>query len=193
MGIAQKLSTSRFGPSVPKRQVLNAVNLHASHFYGAMLWDFTSDICGQFYRSWNTCVKLAWDIPRSTHTYLVDNLFGVNQVSHKNQMLSRYVNFHKSLLKSISREVQVVANIVSRDIRSTTGKNLAFIEMESKLDPWKASAAQVRSSLPKCEVPDQELWRLPLLKQYIDHRQELKTQCEDTKEISKLIDALCST
>ena len=87
----------------------------------------------------------------------------------------------------------MVANIVSRDIRSTTGKNLAFIEMESKLDPWKASAAQVRSSLPKSEVPPQEQWRLPLLKQYIDHRQELKTQCEDTKEISKLIDALCST
>ena len=174
-------------------QVLNAVNIYASHFYGAMLWDFTSDICGQFYRSWNTCVKLAWDIPRSTHTYLVDNLFGLNQVSHKNQMLSRYVNFHKSLLKSISREVQVVANIVSRDIRSTTGKNLAFIEMESKLDPWKASAAQVRSSLPKSEVPPQEQWRLPLLKQYIDHRQELKTQCEDTKEISKLMDGLCNT
>ena len=58
-------------------QVLNAVNIYVSHFYGAMLWDFTSDICGQFYRSWNTCVKLAWDIPRSTHTYLVFLICGI--------------------------------------------------------------------------------------------------------------------
>ena len=104
-------------------QVLNAVNVYASHFYGAMLWDFTSDMSGQFCRSWNTCVKLAWDIPRSTHTYLVENLFGVNHVSHKKQLLARYVNFLKSLMKSISNEVKVVANIVARDIRSVTGKN----------------------------------------------------------------------
>ena len=103
---------------------------------------------GQFFRSWNTCVKLAWDIPRSTHTYLVENLFGINHVSHKKQLLARYVNFFKNLLKSISKEVQVLANIVARDIRSVTGKNLAYIEQETGLDPWRATSVQVKDSAP---------------------------------------------
>ena len=158
-----------------------------------MLWDFTSDICGQFCRSWNICVKLAWDIPRSTHTYLVENLFGVNHVSHKKQLLARYVNFFKSLLKSISNEVKVVANIVARDIRSVTGKNLAYIEQETKLDPWKATSVQVKDAVPNSQVPPQEQWRLPLLCQYIYQRQEMKVQCQETKEITKLIDSLCSS
>ena len=84
-------------------------------------------------------------------------------------------------------------NIVSRDIFSVTGKNLAYIENEAGVDPWMACAVQVRNSLPKSEVPAEDLWRLPLLGQYIDHRQNMKSQCEDTKEISKLIDSLCST
>ena len=40
-------------------QVLSAIKVYCGHFYGSMLWDFTSDSVGQFCRSWNTCVKLA--------------------------------------------------------------------------------------------------------------------------------------
>ena len=174
-------------------QVLNAVNVYASHYYGAMLWDFSSDMCGQFFRTWNTCVKLSWDVPRSTHTYLVENLFGINHVSHKKQLLSRYVNFFRNLLKSTSKEVKVLANIVSRDIRSVTGKNLAYIEQEAGIDPWRATAFQVRDSVPNSRIPPQDEWRLPLLCQYIYQRQEMKVQGEDTKEITQLIDSLCSS
>ena len=54
-------------------QVLEAVTVYASHFYGSMLWDLYGEGANQVYRSWNTCVKLAWDIPRMTHNYFVDS------------------------------------------------------------------------------------------------------------------------
>ena len=68
-------------------QVLSAINLYAGHFYGSMLWDFSSDMCGQLFKCWITCVKLVWDVPRSTHTYLVDNLLATNHLSVKKQLL----------------------------------------------------------------------------------------------------------
>ena len=57
-------------------QILSAVNLYAGHFYGGMLWDFCGNAnrFSQLCNSWNVCVKLAWNVPRSTHTYMVDNL-----------------------------------------------------------------------------------------------------------------------
>ena len=107
-------------------QILSAVNLYAGHFYGGMLWDFGGNRFSQLCNSWNICVKLAWNVPRSTHTYLVDNLLGVNHLSVKRQLLSRYIKFFKGLLKSKSCEVKLLANIVARDVRSVTGKNLRY-------------------------------------------------------------------
>ena len=52
-------------------QILSAINVYSAHFYGAMLWDLFGDMAGQVYRSWNTCVKLVWDLPRSTHNYIL--------------------------------------------------------------------------------------------------------------------------
>ena len=53
-------------------QVLSAVQVYAAHAYGSMLWYLTSDTTNQFYRSWNTCVKLVWNVPRWSHNYFVD-------------------------------------------------------------------------------------------------------------------------
>ena len=96
-------------------------------------------------------------------------------------------------MKSNSGEVQILANIVARDVRSVTAKNLLLIEKESGLDPWKTTSAEVKEKLPDKETPEQDLWRLPLLCQYLDKRKEMETNMEDTKEIDSLIDSLCSS
>ena len=55
-------------------EVLVAVQVYAGHWYGSMLWDLYGDKADQLYKSWNTCAKIVWGVPRSTHTFLVDNL-----------------------------------------------------------------------------------------------------------------------
>ena len=42
-------------------------------------------------------------------------------------------------------------------------------------------------------IPDTDRWRLPLLVEYVQIRDELNTCCEDTKTIDELIDSLCSS
>jgi hypothetical protein len=138
-------------------------------------------------------VKVARDVPRSTHTYLVDNLLSGGLFNVKQQLVGRFVNFLKKLLTSHSPEVKVVANIVARCARSTTGRNLMNIQRETNLDPWREDAWRVRHSVKMADVPDREGWRVQYLAKLIGARQELETRCENVDEIDTLIQSLCSS
>ena len=162
-----------------------------NHMIKALLWDLYGARVNQIYNSWNTCAKLTWGVPRATHTFLVDNLL-VNQFfTVKQQLVGRYVNFVKQLLNSSSPEVCVVANIVGRCARSTTGRNLLNIERETQLDPWTSESWMVRSAVPRSEVPAMQGWRVQYLGKLLDARLEMEAKCEDTEEITTLIDDLC--
>ena len=54
-------------------QVIRAVQIYASDCYGVMLYDLASQSSESYFKAWNTCVKLTWDVPRSTYTYIVEN------------------------------------------------------------------------------------------------------------------------
>lgn len=49
-----------------------------------------------------------------------------------------------------------MANIVGRDLRSTTGRNMMFLQENSGLDPWKFSSARLKNALTKREI---DHWR----------------------------------
>ena len=64
--------------------------------------------------------------PRSTFTDLVEDYLAIDFMSLWKQVLGRYPAFFQKLLSSPSKEVRLLANIVSRDPRSTTSKNLLW-------------------------------------------------------------------
>ena len=63
-------------------EVLKAVKLFACDLYGAMLWDLQGDLAEQVFNAWNTCIKLAWNVPRGTHIYILKQLLdcGISQL-----------------------------------------------------------------------------------------------------------------
>ena len=158
-----------------------------------MLWDLFSEKVGQLYRSWNTSVKLAWGLPRSTHTFLVENLLARDFFTVKQQLLGRYVNFFHRLLSSHSIEIRMVANMVGRCARSTTGRNLMQIVRETGLDPWVEPGWKVRAAVQKSDLPVNEGWRVQFLMKLINARGEMEAKCEDTQEVTNLIESLCSS
>ena len=46
--------------------ILKAVQVYAGDAYGAMLWDLYGVKAKQYFNTWNTCVKLSWEVPRAT-------------------------------------------------------------------------------------------------------------------------------
>jgi hypothetical protein len=174
-------------------QVMKAVQVFCSDAYGSMLWQLNSDVAEQFFRSWNTCVKLVHDIPRSTFTYLVEGYFAKSFPTLRNQVLSRYPSFFQKLLTSPSKEIRLLANIVSRDPHSVTAKNIKYIAELTKFSPWDFSSLKIKEALPVKIIPESETWRLGLLGTLYGMRWTQDICVEDSRKISAMLHSLCNT
>ena len=86
--------------------------------------------------------------------------------------MSRYTKFFKALRTSPSMEVSVLANIVGRDVRTTTGSNLHLIGNVTGLDPWRCFDSQVKRVMKEklVKVPEMDKWRLPYLGKLLEQR-----------------------
>ena len=133
-------------------QMLAAADKYVGDHYGVMLYNLYDESSEKYFRCWGTLTKLCWDVPRGTHKYFVTNLLSAGHMLSRTKIVSRYVNFFRSLLKSQSEEIALVANIAGRDKSSTTGINLANIQAETGLNPWTATQREVRLKLNEQEV-----------------------------------------
>ena len=109
-------------------------------------------------------MKVVWNVPRSTHTYLIDNYFTLGQNSLKKQILSRYPGFLRALQNSECKEVRFLYRIVSKDKKSVTCKNRTFLESSLRVRKIEQISSHiVRERLPVNQIPNMEKWRIPLL------------------------------
>ena len=163
--------------------------------YGAMTWPLYSQKAKQVFNTWSTCVKLAWGVPRATHTYLVDNFFSGGIPSIRSSVLARYCKFVTSVKSSQSMEVRVVANIASADIRSTTGSNLVHLENEADMVLTKDNMWEMRRVLLnlKTPLPSNDSWRVGCLRKFLSERHKLQAMDQDTEALQELINSLCET
>ena len=181
-----------FGFALPD-QVISAIRLYNTSFYGSMLFDLYGEEAQKIYRSWNTAVKLAWRVPRTTHSYLVENFLGSNSPSLRSSILTRFVKFFHGLTKCTGMETRTLAGLSQADGRSTLGRNLRKIASETGKDPrWTASAC-FRDCFGATPVPEGDIWRIPLLSRLLEERREKETMEEDTVTVEELIDSLCSS
>ena len=71
-------------------EVISAMKVYCSSFYGCMLWDFKGEGATKVFNSWNTAVKLAWCVPRSTRTYLLQHVLSAGLPSARVDILARF-------------------------------------------------------------------------------------------------------
>ena len=174
-------------------QKLKACQVYVSDVYGFMLYDLASQASQSYLKSWNTFVKLAWDVPRDTYTYLVENVLAEKFVPLRKQIYSRYVNFFQHLFTSCSQEIRHLARIVSRDARSTVFKNVRLIEEMSGLSPWDYSSWRILQKIENATLPVGNEWRMTFLMKLLDMRRKMSAQLEDTNQLDLMINSLCNT
>ena len=176
-------------------EILKALKIYCSSFYGCMLWDLAGDKATQVYNSWNMAVKLTWNCPRQTKTFLVQQVLSHGMSSARTDILARYVTFFKGLRTSPSPEIRTLAYLMGRDILSTTGKNLKTIREASGLDPWQASSASMKDALQTNELVEilpQDRWRVAYLHSLLRQHQEALTMTLEftVTQIQNLIESL---
>ena len=179
----------------PAEQIL-AVEKYCTAAYGSNLWNLGSPESKMFVNAWRTGHKLAWEVPRSCHTYLVQEVLAPHVPDLNVGLMLKFIGFFRSLLASPSSEVVVVALLAARDVRSNLGKNLALVrEASGGLDPWVAGIGQLRAALQRSErreVPEADFWRAGLLQKLLTERllANYAADEENEKRLESLISSL---
>ena len=143
-------------------EVLRDMQVYCTSYYG----DFNGYKAVQYFNSWTTLMKLTWDCPRATRTYLVQQVLACGHISAKTEVMARFTKFFQGLRSSPSREVATLANLLARDIRSSTGRNVRTISELTGKSPWSDTAASMRIKLAEAEavvVADMDKWRIGYL------------------------------
>ena len=175
-------------------ELLKIIGIYCCDLYGSALWDLYGPAANQFYKCWNTSVKLCWDLPRMTHTYFVTEFLSCNLKSLRVQCIARYSKFVKSLLESSSNEVCILARIVSNDVSTNTGKNILNIRLETRESPAVSPSKNIEKCLLNKDKNGSPVrWDVWLLAKYITVRQDLRSSLNDTEHIDDLISSLCSS
>ena len=167
-------------------QIIQAVKTYCCSMHNCMTWPLFSDMAKQFYNCWSTCIKLVWDLDRSTKTYFVDNLLAGGLPSMRSSVLACYGKFYQSVRHSPALEIRAIACIASTYVRSTTGANLMNLTRE-----YGNPVSKVRQNIldERCLVPDMDRWRM----KYLGERHTMKVKNEDSTELDALILSLVTT
>ena len=177
-------------------EILRALQVYCCSHYGSMLWNLQGGSAQQYFRSWTTAIKLAWGCPRGTRTYLVQQVLACGAISAETDIMARYCKFFQGLRQSPSTEVSILANLLARDKRSCTGRNVSYVMDKSGCDVWSDSPGKVKAALHisgEVDIAGQDLWRVNYLETLLQHRQQWHYLGDKDEEqrVQTLIDSLC--
>ena len=99
-------------------------------------------------------------------------------------------------MSSPCREVNILARMVAKDVRTATSRNLRLIEAESGGHTWEATPWKIREGCAgeEPDVPRVDSWRLPYLGKLLEERDDLVykgVETEQVENLQELIDSLC--
>ena len=103
--------------------------------------------------------------------------------------MGKYPGFYMKLLTSPSKEVRILARMVSGHPRSITCRNSRYLR--EKVEHY--SAWMRKDALPVKKVPEKEKRRLGLLNTLMGMQLERFMMVEESKRICSMIDSLCSS
>ena len=172
---------------------LKIVNIYATSFYGSNVWSLSSLGSEKLYVSWNRMIRNIWNVPNTTHRYLIEIISNSNHI--KLCIFKRYLTFINSLKTSKKKSLASLANNASNDKHSITCQNLDYISNECNLDAHNANPSEVLQS-EYHEVPVDEVWRVEAIKELLEIRNGnliLGNDQFSKDDITDMIDLIATT
>ena len=147
------------------RMLCEVIKIFGTSFYGSPLWSLGADDHLKLNRSWNTVVKMVWDLPFAAHKRYVESL---TEVPHLQSTLhGRYVGFVENLQNSKKIHLQMLFNICKQDLSSNTGQNIAYLlstyDYKNLMDLIKNKHLIKKNRLNPLE--NDEEWKIQLIEE----------------------------
>ena len=158
--------------AVDPKVFLILTQIYMSSFYGSNLWDLTSASAGRLYSTWNRVIQTTYGLPFDTHRFILKELSGRPPLQEILQ--KRFSKFCQQIENSKRPEVIHLFHKQKYDTRSTFGRNYrsVFISQPELVDYI---------------TPDNEKWKINVIKELIDVRDGRATvsniPAEDAKSI----------
>ena len=143
--------------------------------------------------SWNRSFKIMYKLPLATHGYFIEPISGKPHA--KTLMMKNFVRFCELIMQSQKEALKKVFNQVKWNVLSYTGNNLRRIMKLMK----KESISELKSSSVKADfkykpVPEQEMWRMSILEELLEVREnKFEISGFDQEEIEEILEFVCTT
>lgn len=136
-------------------------------------------------------IKLMFDVPFDTHRNLIEPISGTTHV--KIVLQKRFLSFIAQIKKSKKRLPKLMLNLIKDDIRSTTGRNLRGILLQTT----KVNVGQlVKSDFQQLKyhpIDDNQKWKTDVITEILEIRNdELVVDGFSIMELEEILSHLCS-
>ena len=180
----------------PEHQV-KLVKLYCSHFSGSSAWSFNSVHFKQLMNSWNVNVKVAYELPYATHSFLAEEITGGNNA--RQMVYKRFIKFLSSIANNRRQALVSLLNSVKTTCRSLTGGNLRILLLETDvLVVPGVTRGHVLTDYRVYKTPEGQEWKVPLLVSLLQIRDDTWSVNFDEEtgqfsddEITELINNVC--
>ena len=166
-------------------------NIYTTSFYGSCLWNIFNGSCDKLFTAWNIAVRMAFDIPRNTHKFLIEE---ISECPHPQVMLAkRFLKFHETLQKSKKFGIRFLSELSSFNLVTNYGQNLWNIRR--KCDNV-VNSGNLYKKMKYAPVPDLEKWKVDVVKDLIEVKwnlSEIENLETDNEEIDDLLKIVCSS
>ena len=166
-------------------------NIYTTSFYGSCLWNIFNGSCDKLFTAWNIAVRMAFDIPRNTHKFLIEE---ISECPHPQVMLAkRFLKFDETLQKSKKFGIRFLRELSSSNLVTNYGQNLWNIRR--KCDNV-VNSGNLYKKMKYAPVPDLEKWKVDVVKDLIEVKwnlSEIENLEIDNEEIDDLLKIVCSS
>ena len=102
--------------------VMKLVGIYSTSLYGSPLWEYFTPDYLKLTRSWNTVIKMVWNLPHATHTRFLDSL---SPIPHLGSALEgKYIGFLNALSNTQKPFLSLLFNACKYDKFTVTGRNI---------------------------------------------------------------------
>ena len=145
---------------------IKLIRIYCCSLYSSPLWDLYGKECRKLFNQWNVLIRTAWDIDRETHGRFIEK---ISETDHLKKVLStRTINFYKQVISHDKESVRFMANLSIFDTRTTCGKKLRKLNLESNMNLLNCRKSELKIVIPEyLSLPDNENWKPSIIREIV--------------------------
>ena len=142
--------------------------------------------------SWNTSVKVMYDLPVQTHRNLIEPLSEARHL--KFVLLDRFLSFLSQIQKSKKLVPKQLLNFISNDVGSTTGSNLRNpLLLTDKNSIEEINSDDVRR-MKYHPIEEKDAWKVNIIKELTNIKyNELELSEFSREELDEILSYVCTS